>query len=139
MNRIHLLRLALAFAVFCAPSAVSAQQFLGKPLVKWQADLDAKDAQVRRGAVFALGKFPDSASRVVPSLLTRLKNDDDAGVRDAAATALGDVMQAIKSDKSEDADPRAAFWKDAEPVLRRALDREHDAQALRGVLYAIGS
>ncbi len=71
----------------------------------------------------------------MPALLDRLK-DDDAGVRDAAATALGDVLQAsAKMDK----DDLRRYWSDAEPVLRNALTNESDPRALRGALYAVGS
>src|SRR5439155_168695 len=81
---------ALVIAVLGAPAA-RARDFLGKPLKGWAAELNDKNAQVRRGAAFALGKFPDDADRVVAPLLRRIDKDDDAGVRHDAATALGDV------------------------------------------------
>ena len=137
MNRTHLLVAALAFAVLAAPPAARADDFLGKPLKKWRTDLDAPDAKVRRGAAFALGKFPDDASVVVPLLLKRIKDDNDAGVRDAAATALGDLMQAGgKGDRSGRAGLPAAG---RAGKSRQLLDREADPRAMRGTLYAVGS
>lgn len=137
MNRFFLFAPVLVCALASAP--VHAQEFLGKRLEKWRDDLTDKDAKVRRGAVFALGKFPDSANRVVPLLLLRLAEDNDAGVRDAAATALGDLIRGNTPEKSDDADLRITYWKTAESVLRRALEKESDAAARRGVLYAVGS
>jgi HEAT repeat protein len=131
MKPTRILPAALMVAVLGAPSPLPAQEFLGKSLTKWQADLDSKDAQVRRAAAFALGNFPGAAGRVVPPLLTRLEKDGDAGVRDAAGTALGDLMQSGKVE-------RGAYARAAEPVLRRALANESDARALRGVLHAAG-
>ena len=127
-----LTRLILAALMFAAlgTSPVSAQEFLGKSLKQWQADLKSNDAQIRRSAAFALGQFPDDATRVVPLLLERLQ-DGDVGVRDAAGTALGDLMQ---SDKDK---PRA-YWAAARPVLAKRLGGESDARALRGVLHAVG-
>jgi HEAT repeat protein len=130
MQPIRLILAALMFAALGAPPTVSAQDFLGKSLKQWQADLKSDDAQVRRSAAFALGQFPDDANRVVPLLLERLQ-DGDAGVRDAAGTALGDLMQ---SDKDK---PRA-YWAAARAVLAKRLGGESDAQALRGVLHAVG-
>jgi HEAT repeat protein len=139
MNRFFLFVAMLVCATVAAPGSLHAQEFLGKRLEKWREDLTDKDAKVRRGAVFALGKFPDSANRVVPLLLQRISEDNDPGVRDAAATALGDLMRAYSPEKSDDADLRITHWKSAEPVLRRALEKEGDAAARRGELYAVGS
>ena len=136
MNRTHLLVAALAFAVLAAPPTARAQDFLGKPLKKWRTDLDNQDAKVRRGAAFALGKFPNDTSLIMPLLLKRIKDDSDAGVREAAATALGDLMQPLGKIDNTD---RTDYWQKAEPVLRQRLESETDARSLRGTLYAIGS
>jgi HEAT repeat protein len=131
MKRTHLLLAVLVFALLGAPAAAQGT-FLGKPLAKWLGELKDKDPQVRRGAAFALGKFPDHAIRVSQPLLDRIAEDDDAGVRDAAATALGDMTQ-----RNELA--VLGIWSKAKPVLRQALAKETDERVLRGVLYAIGS
>src|SRR5271155_4870132 len=112
MNRTHLLVAALALAVFAAPPTARADDFLGQPLKKWRTDLEDKDAKVRRGAAFALGKFPDDAVQVVPLLLKHLNDDSDPGVRDAASTALGDLMQPLNKGDSTN---RSDYWQKAEP------------------------
>jgi HEAT repeat protein len=153
----------LAAAFLVTPPVLYADDFLGKPVGKWAADMDSQDAQVRRAAAFALSKFPASGNRTVPLLLNAIKSDASAGVRDAAATALGDLLppfeahppredqeltnlveigtrkQAWEEKCAAATQLRANVWAAAESVLRRALEKETDTAALRGALYAVGS
>jgi HEAT repeat protein len=68
----------------------SGQSFLNKPLSIWLAELGSKDARTRRNAAYALGKTGPGVFSAVPHLVKSLK-DADAGVREAATCALGEV------------------------------------------------
>src|SRR3954468_9580016 len=91
-------RLSLVLAVLCLaglglpPRAHAQATFLNKSLPNWLRELDAPQPEVRRSAAFALGKMGGQAYVAVPPLVHRLRSDRDAGVREAAAAALGDIV-----------------------------------------------
>jgi HEAT repeat protein len=103
-------------------------EFLGKGLSAWIKDLDSTSASVRRGGCFALGKMGLDAQRGIGLLVKRL-GDEDAGVRAAAATALGDIAQA-GADTGFD---------NVGPALQKLLRSDRDPAAQRAAAYAIGA
>ncbi len=137
--------------------------YLGKTYFEWVAGLSSKDAAVRRSAAFALGKMGEGALPALKPLVDRLK-DQDAGVRDAAAAAIGDltlnrrtavnrvppveVLDAVRAALA-DPDPRVqrsaayaigAFGPVAAPAidsLRGAL-RHKDAFVRQNAAWALG-
>ena len=126
--------LLLAFAGLAAvapPVRAQAASFLGKTAGQWQNELTDKRPEVRRGAAFALGSLGKDATRSVDALLLRAEKDDNAGVRDQTATAVGDVVLAAKIGGN--------LWPQAGPVLKRALTAEKDAKVRRSLLYAVGA
>jgi HEAT repeat protein len=117
--------------ILAPPSRAQAPSFLGRTAGQWQDDLGDTRPEVRRGAAFALGSLGKDATRSVDALLARAEKDADAGVRDQAATAVGDVVLANKTG--------VGLWPRAGPVLRRALAAEKDAKVRRSLLYAVGA
>jgi HEAT repeat protein len=114
------------------PSAARAQgAFLGKPLQQWVADLSSDQAAVRRSAAFAVGKIGAEAGPAVGHLAGCLTKDPDAGVRDAAAAALGDIAAALGGGEK--------LWQDVGAALESALEKDPDSRARRSAAYAIGS
>jgi HEAT repeat protein len=86
--------LAAGLALACLPDGARAQAFLGKPLEDWKKNLDpGKTPAERRSAAFALGKIGAPAQDALGGLTGRL-SDDDAGVREAAAFAIGEICLA---------------------------------------------
>jgi HEAT repeat protein len=125
-------RTALGLVVFCALAAGPArcQSFLGKRLPEWLSGLDNRDAAVRRSSAFALGKMGADGYRAVPGLVKRLGQDQDAGVREAAAAALGDVAAATRGGGR-------ALYGDAGAALEKALS-DADPRVKRSAAYALG-
>jgi len=76
------------------------------------AALNDPDAQVRQGAVAALGEMVDT--RALPAIRDRLLNDSDAGVRGEAAYRLGKF-----GDQTVVAALHTAALSDPDPVVRR--------------------
>jgi HEAT repeat protein len=63
---------------------------LAKPVTRWSGELRHPDAQVRRRAALDLGKAGAVSVTAIPKLLRALK-DPEPEVREAAASALGDI------------------------------------------------
>lgn len=123
-----LFALLLAWAV--APGAVRANDFLGKTAKQWVDELkDGKTPQARRGAAFALGKLGFAGSPGVPYLVEALA-DPNAGIRDAAAYALGEIGTAL-------GEASAATWRDAGAGLTKLLT-DAEPQVRRSAAFAIG-
>src|SRR5262249_1094965 len=87
--------------------------------------------QVRRSAAFALGKLGDDAYLALPALKRALAADKDAGVREMAAVALGDIVTELR------AGPQA--WDDLGGTLERALGEDDDPRVRRAAAYALGA
>ncbi len=107
-------------------SSACAGDFLGKSSSAWLKELSDPNAEVRRGAAFALGKC--GSVEAVPSLVRALE-DREAPVRDAVAYALGEIA-------AERKDP--ALWTAAGPALRKMLAEDTDAGARRSAACAVG-
>jgi HEAT repeat protein len=113
----------LAVAGMFLPAS-RAQNFLGKDAGAWEKILnDSKDPRQRRNAAFALGKLGSDAASAMPSLMKRLKTDDNADVREAAAFALGEIGK-VSLKALDNPGPvievLAGALKDNEPLVRRS-------------------
>jgi HEAT repeat protein len=130
MSRIVLGVLVCGLAAAAARG--QAVTFLNRPLDAWEKDLSHKDAAVRRSAAFAVGRLGSGGLQAVPYLLRRLKVDDDAGVRATAASAVGDVVAALRSSGR-------VLGPDVAGLLQKALDEDADPRVKRGAAYALGT
>jgi HEAT repeat protein len=118
-----LLAVGLALAL---PGLARSQSFLGKSLDKWRAELDpAKTVDQRRSAAFALGKIGNTAP--LDQLATSL-GDPDAGVREAAAFAIGEICIAVKG-----------FHPKSIAALCERLQKDDDPLVRRSAAFALGS
>lgn len=128
-------RLLLAVGCLAALnlSAVQARTlvFLGKSLNDWRTALQSPDASIRRSAAFALGRMGADAGDAVPDLVAKLR-DEDARVRDMAASAIGDVVRALKGRTD-------AAWKESGGWLVQVLKDDQSAQVRRSAAYALGA
>lgn len=91
--------LGLAWTLLLALAATGLAQtgdFLGRNASEWVKQLAVKDAGQRRGAAFALGRIGAEAELYLPRLLERALKDDNPAVRETAAMAIGDVLQALE-------------------------------------------
>ena len=132
MHRAFLLTL-VASAALAAPPAAD-PTFLNRPMRDWLNDLNDPSAEVRRGAAFALGKIGAEADapKVVEALTRRLSDPkEDAGVKDFAASGLGDVMTAL-------GDQGFAYWAKAGPALQQAL-KDQDPRVRRSAAVGLGA
>src|SRR5262249_54568818 len=85
--------LAAILALLC-PTALPAQTtYLGKSLGDWLTQFNrGKTPAARRSAAFALGRVGSAASLALPDLARAVRDDKNAGVRDMAASAIGDIL-----------------------------------------------
>src|SRR4051812_35976051 len=90
---------ALGLGVLAPASHAQTLSFLNKPMGRWLEDLEkAPRPETRRSAAFALGRLGEEAFIAVPDLARQLRNDRDAGVREMAAAAVGDILVHFKGD-----------------------------------------
>jgi HEAT repeat protein len=118
----------------CGPLCVTAssQTFLGKRDDAWLKNLSSDAASSRRSAAFALGKLAPSTPQVLTALTGALK-DSEAGVRDAAAYALGEI--ALESSANA-----GRVWEQAGTKLIALLrDGDEKAPVRRSAAYALGA
>jgi HEAT repeat protein len=107
--------------------------FLGKSVDTWRKGLANRDAAQRRSAAFALGRMGVEARETVPELARRVLDDSDAGVRDAAAAAIGHIVRDFKGGDTEQ------IWKKAGGTLVKALKEDADERVRRSAAYALGT
>lgn len=96
-------------------SAISALGLLESPLAYdglLNGLLDG-DAEVRQGAIAALGELGDR--RAAPSIMTRMRHDTDAGVRTQAAYQLGTLgdetaLPALRTAAVDDSSEQVRRW-----------------------------
>jgi HEAT repeat protein len=133
MRRTPLLALAVVPALGLAASAPAVAQtaFLGKTSSKWVEDLRDGKPEVRRSAAFALGKLGDNSFAALPRLKAALERDQDAGVRETAAVALGEIVAALHGGRQA--------WEDLGGALERALNDDADPRVRRSAAYALGA
>jgi HEAT repeat protein len=133
MNRLlcHLCAVVLGLTI-ALPAHGRLPFFLGKSVTDWQKELNHTDAKVRRSAAFALGRMGGDAGAAVPDLVRRLREDKDAGVRDMAASAVGDIAKAAKGGDRN-------LWSDAGDALIGALKNDGDPHVRRSAAYALGA
>jgi HEAT repeat protein len=92
MQRLGLVSVLVLAGLGPAAAPAKPANFLDKSLDDWVAELDHKDARVRRSAAFALGKMRVQAEAAVTELVAGLNRDADPAVRKAA----GLVWEKIK-------------------------------------------
>jgi HEAT repeat protein len=122
MKLFHLCGLvALGLTLACLPAPARGQTFLGKSQAQWEKDLDpGKSVKQRRSAAFALGKMGKKAVTALGKLGERL-DDQDAGVREAAAFAIGEICAQAKVFNPEVLKTLTDRLKDdADPLVRRS-------------------
>jgi HEAT repeat protein len=131
MRRLCLLCALLVPGLLALPPVARAQHqvFLGKTHDKWAEQLSASSADARRGAAFALGKMGHFASSQVPKLIKTLESDKDAGVREAAAFALGEICLKDRGIRSA---PGLL------PALQKALSSDQNEMVKRSAAFALG-
>jgi HEAT repeat protein len=160
MNRCTwIFAILLTVAGLLLPVVPSPADYLGKSAAQWQAELASKDLKVKRGAAFALGKLGAQALGSVPALTTCLQNDKDAGVRETAAYALGQILprgraapgvvKLLLAHLAADADPRVkrsaavalGHCADDSAEVRVALEKalnDADAGVRQNAVWALG-
>jgi HEAT repeat protein len=148
MRRTLLLVLAAVPVLgLCFPVAARAQapSFLGKAQSRWVEELRDAKPEVRRAAAFALGKLGEDAFSALPKLRPVLNSDKDAGVRESAATAIGDIVAALKNSAAlkdsgpQNIDASSPYWRDVGEALVKALNNDQEAKVRRAAAYALGA
>ncbi len=127
--------LASGWSIEGRPAAVAqAPGLLKKPAAVWGNKLKDPSPKVRRSAAYALGRLGTEAGGYlyVGDLAKRVGIDKDAGVRDASATAIGEILQDFKGDSS-------GLYRDAGAALKKALEEDKNAGVRRSAAYALGS
>jgi HEAT repeat protein len=131
MNRFLLLCAGFLVAGNVCTVHAGSPIFLGKGVDTWRKELNKPQASARRSAAFALGRLGDQATGAVLDLVRCLR-DDDAGVREMAASALGDIAAAAKG-------RNATIWKDSGGWLNKLLKEDPSPRARRAAAYALGA
>jgi HEAT repeat protein len=127
-----LLALACFLALNVSPLRAAKLVFLGKSVDTWRKGLSSRDAAARRSAAFALGRCGAEARAAVLELARRVQTDPDAGVRDMAASALGDIVRDLKGNAED-------VWKTGGGVLVQVLKNDTDERVRRSAAYALGT
>jgi HEAT repeat protein len=110
--------------------ATPAAPFLKKSLNEWRDALEKADrAEYRRSAAFALGQIGDPVA--VDALIACVQKDKDAGVREMAARAVGDIVSRGRFDPKRE-------WTVAGKALEAAL-ADADPRVKRSAAYALGA
>lgn len=125
---------SLAALAVCllALSSARPSSFLQRGVGAWRDDLmNHKSAAKRGAAAFALGRIGEDARDAIPDLARKAATDSDPGVREMAASALGEILVALG--------PAAELqWNRVGDDLRSAL-KDNDPRVRRGAAYAIGA
>ena len=131
--------------------------YLKRPASSWVMDLSHAQAKTRRAAAFALGKLGKHSLPYVNQLKSLLQSDADAGVREAAAGTLGELVSLAPTEiigsllasvgKENDLAVRRTLVLSigkageaaaaAEPVLRQTLEQA-DAGLRRNAAWSLG-
>jgi HEAT repeat protein len=131
MNR-PLVSAALFLVVNVSSTHAGALEFLGKSVDTWKKELNNRDASVRRSAAFALGRMGEGGRGGVSQLVRRLQEDNDSGVRDMAASAIGDIARALKGANDD-------VWEKSGGMLVKILKEDSSEQVRRSAAYALGA
>lgn len=122
-----------ALALVVPGAAPAAERFLHKEMAQWRRDLESKDPALRRSAAFALGQLGALASFTVDDLERHVRGDHDAGVREMAVQAIGDIVGRLQhfAPKRE--------WAVAGKALEEALLEDTSPRVRQAAAYAVGS
>ena len=135
MRRTLLLCAVILTLTVAAPA--DAQTFLKRGVNSWRDDLKKDDTGKRRSAAFALGQIGGEAAVALGDLLELVRGDKDAGVRDMAARAVGDVVAGLVYSVRPPRKPDSE-WTTAEKPLVAAL-ADSDPRVRRSAAYALGT
>ncbi len=127
-----LLVVGFSIAFHVSPLFAGRLVFLRKSVDTWRNELVQSQAAQRRSAAFALGRMGVEARQAVPELARRVLQDPDAGVRDAAAAAIGDIVRDFKGGDA------GQIWTNAGGTLVKALN-DSDERVRRSAAYALGT
>jgi len=132
--------------LLASPATVFGQtsDFLGRNGTEWAKQLTVAEVGQRRSAAFALGRIGADAEFYLPRLLDRALKDDNPGVRETAAMAVGDILLAVEQrfrvQTARDELPAVPeHWEKVGPALIERLNKEKNAGARRGLVYALGA
>jgi HEAT repeat protein len=129
----HFWTIAACVAGLTIPTSAPARPaFLGKSVEQWQRELSDPDAKVRRSAAFALGRIGEDARIAGSDLVKRLRRDSEAGVRDMAASAIGDIARSLKGGSR-------SLWQESGGTLVEVLKNDDDPHVRRSAAYALGA
>ncbi len=107
------------------------QTFLGKKKSHWVKGLSSGNAKIRVNSAFALGMVGKEAAPEVFTLLKYVEKDTDPSVRNAAAFAIGEILEA-NNGKVQDADL-------LEEALQDVLEIEKEPLVRRSAIYCLGA
>jgi HEAT repeat protein len=123
--------LAACGAALVPASRGQGPAFLGRQASAWARDLSDVKPDVRRSAAFALGRIGGGALAAAPEL-TKCLQDADAGVRAAAARAVGDIVVSLQGGG-------AGLREAAGTALADALAADTDSHVRAAAAYALGA
>ncbi|MFO0928390.1 MAG: HEAT repeat domain-containing protein [Gemmataceae bacterium] len=132
-RRLAVVLAALVLALGSPAAGRAAERFLHKEMAQWRRDLESKDPALRRSAAFALGQLGALASFTVEDLERHVRGDRDAGVREMAVQAIGDIVGRLRSF------PPNREWETAGKALEEALLRDDQPRVRQAAAYAVGS
>jgi HEAT repeat protein len=133
MQRLIVGAIACGVALGLAPGVRGqGRTFLGEPVSRWKADLGHKDPAVRRSAAFALGQLGGQSLEAVSTLLRIMQHDDNPGVREMAASAIGDINASFRLS-------RQVLDKEVADALQKVLEKDADPRVQRSAAYALGT
>jgi HEAT repeat protein len=123
--------------LFGSARQASAQSntFLGRSCSEWAGELRSSKPAERRSAAFALGRLGRGGYDGIVLLKDRLEKDDDAGVREMAATAVGEIIASMRA--LHEVPPRE-FGEQLRTLLRKALDSDANLRVRRSAAFALG-
>ena len=122
------MRSFILVAVFASIVVPAQAQFLGKSVAQWAMELEKGDDAAKRKAAFALGKSGAQGTAAIPYLKNALSAEKNPKVREAAAFALGEIIQRV---------PEAGKDGDLVGILTAAL-KDADPLVKRSALFALG-
>jgi HEAT repeat protein len=132
MRQVGIVTAAALLLGSALPADAQTNSFLGRSSTEWIRELRSPRPAERRSAAFALGRLGLAGWDGVMLLKERLEKDDDASVREMAASAMGDINAAKRTIDHQVLPP--AFIE----ALCKALDSDESPRVRRSAAYALG-